>query len=123
MTAADFDCEHCIRPDDPRYTGPTVEDDGSPMVPSEVIEHYNNCRYMHYDQDFQTARGLRGHLEARARYWVGTHAGETAQGKTVMSEEQAAMGTIDATVEMWQRRRDARQAAARIAQHEGRDAA
>lgn len=92
-----FDCEFCIRPDDRGYHGPTVTDEGEPMAPWEVLEAYNQRRYEHYQRDFPDGvKALREHLIDRAWWWT-RELGKDAR--------EAALQSIDATVEMLGRRR------------------
>lgn len=93
-----FDCEFCIRPDDDRYRGPLVDEEGEDLAPWEVLEFYNQRRYAHL-QTFPTTKELRMHLEDRAHWWT--------QGKGREALE-TALQTVDSAVEMLERRRDAK---------------
>lgn len=104
-----FDCEFCIRPDDDRYRGPKVDEEGENLAPWEVLEFYNQRRYEHL-QTFPTTKELRTHLEDRAHWWT--------QGKGREALE-TALQTVDSTVEMLERRRDAKVADEREARRIG----
>jgi len=87
-----FFCEHCMRTADcPRL--PRIDEEGEPLLPSEVEEIYNQRRYAHYLRDFDTGWALREHLEARAYYW--------SQGKSSVHLEQN-LTTVGATIEWWE---------------------
>jgi len=101
-----FDCEFCVRPDDDRYRGPLVDEDGEDLAPWEVLEFYNQRRYEHLQRDFGTSKALRGHLEDRAHWWA------KGKGKEALD---SALQAVEATVEMLERRRDQRAAAEREA--------
>lgn len=107
-----FDCEFCVRPDDERYRGPWVDEEGEDLAPWEVLEFYNQRRYEHL-QTFQTSKELRTHLEDRAHWWT--------QGKGREALE-TALQTVDSTVEMLERRRDAKVADEREARRLARAA-
>ena len=108
MSEDEFSCEFCCRPSDPSYTGPTVEDDASPMPKAEVWALYQDRRWLHLDQDFRRSDGVRKHLEARARYWFS----ELPVDREALG---SAMSAIDAEVEMWEHRRTARAQARKAA--------
>lgn len=94
-----FDCEFCIRPEDERYRGPTVDDDGNRLEPWDVLERYNQRRYAHLDTGFAGSKALREHLVDRAHYWA-----RGSEGCNLAS----ALSGIDATVAMMQQRRSVR---------------
>jgi hypothetical protein len=108
-----FDCEFCIRPDDARYRGPLVDEEGEDLAPWEVLEFYNQRRYEHL-QTFRDSKALREHLVDRAHFWT--------QGKP-KDELDAALQTIDSTVEMLERRRDQKLADEREGRRYVREAA
>jgi hypothetical protein len=110
---AAFDCEFCVRPDDERYRGPKVDEDGEDLAPWEVLEFYNQRRYEHL-QTFLTTKELRVHLEDRAHWWT--------QGKGREALD-TALQTVDSTVEMLERRRDAKVADEREGRRVAREAA
>lgn len=88
---ASFDCEFCRRPEECNL--PTVDEDGhTPLLPSEVVDVYNERRYRHYLTDFSTAEKLRDHLTERALYWT--------QGKPP-AERDAALATVGPCVDWW----------------------
>lgn len=90
-----FDCEFCIRPEDERYRGPTVDDAGNRLEPWDVLELYNQRRYAHLDSDFASPKALREHLVDRAHYWS-----RGSEGCNLAS----ALAGIDATVAMMSQR-------------------
>lgn len=108
-SAVAFDCVFCLRPSECPSL-PTVDEDGEPLHPTNILEIYNDRRYAHYLRDFDTAWALRDHLELRCRYWC--------QSRPLVELEQQ-MTTIAATVEWWETarrvRRDAQPRQAELA--------
>ncbi|MEO7397278.1 MAG: hypothetical protein ABIW84_01810 [Ilumatobacteraceae bacterium] len=85
----DFTCMWCRRPEE--TLTPKIDEDGELLHPSEVLEIYNERRYLHYLNDFDQASELRAHLTQRCRYW--------AQGDHLKLEQEKQ--TIGATLEWW----------------------
>jgi hypothetical protein len=109
--ASSFDCEFCVRVDDPRYRGPKVDEEGNWLADWEIVEHYQQRRAAHLERDFTTAKSLRSHLTDRVHYWV-----QDKRGKDRQEALDAGLQGVDATVEGWQRRHDQRAMPERLKQ-------
>lgn len=85
-----FNCQFCLRPEEIPSL-PTVDEDGENMHPSDILEIYNDRRYAHYLNDFDSAGQLQEHLENRLRYWT--------RGSSTAFEIE--LPSVKVTVEWW----------------------